>query len=167
MKPKIHKLYRNNIWPFVLVVSYGGFWFPKAGLVLFPMLITIMLIGIFRNRYWCGKLCPRGAFLDRLKSLVFFPANPLPKIFKSEKFKIGFLVILMSFFIRNTILALMSIGEIGFWDRLGLAGVLMCALTTTIALGFALFYQPRAWCTVCPMGTVQTKLYQFRALRTE
>jgi len=43
-------------------------------------------------------------------------------------------------------------GSIGHW---GSVFWLMCLVTTAIALVLAVIYRPRAWCAICPVGTLQ------------
>jgi ferredoxin-type protein NapH len=47
--------------------------------------------------------------------------------------------------------------------------VTMCILTTSIAILFGAVFAPRAWCSFCPMGTMQRALggskYQLQVKR--
>jgi len=153
-------MYKKLIWPFVFIISILGFWVPVLGLLMYPMLLTIMVMGIFRGRYWCGHVCPRGAMLDiPLKKLKGKNKN-IPMIFKNTVFKIIILVLLMSFFILNTIKAFTYWNDSIFWEKLGMVGVNMCAITTTVAIILGFFIHHRAWCSFCPMGTVQSSLHK-------
>jgi polyferredoxin len=38
----------------------------------------------------------------------------------------------------------------------------MCILTTTISIILGIFTKHRGWCAVCPMGTLQEKIYKIR-----
>ncbi len=155
-------MYRKLIWPLVLIISILGFWFPLLGLLMYPMLFAIMILALFRGRYWCGNVCPRGALLDipLLKIKGKSKNKSLPKFFNNILFKIVVLILLMGFFMLNTVKAFAYWDEAWFWERLGMVGVNMCAITTVAALilGFAIHH--RAWCSFCPMGTVQSTLYK-------
>ncbi len=158
-------MYRLLVWPFVLFVSIGGFWFPKLGLLMYPMLVFIMVFGIFRGRYWCGNICPRGAFLDiPIKSLKG-KNKKIPKLFHDGSFKVLALVLLMGFFIINTVKAFGHWNTFLFWDKLGAVGVNMCAITTALALILGFTIHHRAWCSFCPMGTVQSSLHRANTKR--
>jgi len=46
----------------------------------------------------------------------------------------------------------------GMVDKVGMVFVTMCLLTTSISILFEVSLSPRAWCTFCPMGTLQRRL---------
>ena len=152
--------YRSLIWPFVLIVSVGGFWFPKLGLLMYPMLLFIMGMGVFRGRYWCGNICPRGAFLDIPVKSMKGKNKSIPILFNNRMFKLLMLILLMGFFMTNTVRAFNYWDEAIFLDKLGMVGVVMCAVTTLIALVLGFTIHHRAWCSFCPMGTVQSSLHK-------
>ncbi|MFH1223109.1 MAG: 4Fe-4S binding protein [Pseudomonadota bacterium] len=155
-------MYKKLIWPFVFIISIGGFWFPILGLTMYPMLIFIMFMGFFNGRYWCGHLCPRGAMLDVPVTKFSHKGKRIPHIFKGKALKILALVTLMGFFILNTVRAFNYWDMSVFWEKLGMVGVIMCAITTALALILGFSFKPRTWCAFCPMGTVQTSLYKIR-----
>jgi ferredoxin-type protein NapH len=43
----------------------------------------------------------------------------------------------------------------GIADKVGMVFVAMCILTTSVSILFGISIAPRAWCTFCPMGTLQ------------
>ncbi|MCX6674905.1 MAG: 4Fe-4S binding protein, partial [Methanothrix sp.] len=47
------------------------------------------------------------------------------------------------------------IGTNGIVDKIGMVLVTICILTTSIAILFGVLIAPRAWCSFCPMGTLQ------------
>jgi len=153
--------YRLFIWPIVLIISFAGFFYPKMGLAIFPMFLVIMIMGFFKGRHWCGNYCPRGAFLDiPVRKIGNF--DKINKLFKTKTFRIAVLILLMSLFMRNVILSFGHTGQSEFWDKLGMAGVMMCTITTSFGLILALTVNPRSWCTFCPMGTVQKFLHSVK-----
>lgn len=153
--------FRKAVWLIVPFVSIAGFAYPKLGLFIFPLFATIMVMGFFTGRYWCGNFCPRGSFFDLpVRRIAAFAG--IPRIFKTVWFRGLILVLLMGFFTRNTVNAFSLYGSTAFLDRLGMAGVMMCAVTTTIGLIFSFTINPRSWCTFCPMGTVQKMLHSLR-----
>jgi polyferredoxin len=40
--------------------------------------------------------------------------------------------------------------------------VSMCILTTLISIVLGIFTRHRGWCAICPMGTLQEKIYKIR-----
>ena len=43
----------------------------------------------------------------------------------------------------------------GVIDKIGMVFVIICLTTTLIAVFFGILISPRAWCSFCPMGTLQ------------
>ena len=43
----------------------------------------------------------------------------------------------------------------GVVDKVGMVFVTMCILTTSVSILFGVAIAPRAWCSFCPMGTMQ------------
>ena len=48
----------------VMIVSFGGIFYPKLGYFLLLVFASLMVIAPFRGRWFCGNLCPRGSFVD-------------------------------------------------------------------------------------------------------
>lgn len=76
----------------------------------------------------------------------------IPKIFLSAWFKWLFLAVFMAFFISQLIISPKNPAAIGF------VFVRMCIITTIIAVILGIPLKERAWCAICPMGTLQTKI---------
>lgn len=43
----------------------------------------------------------------------------------------------------------------GIVDKIGMVFVTLCIITTSVAILFGVIIAPRAWCSFCPMGTIQ------------
>jgi ferredoxin-type protein NapH len=71
---------------------------------------------------------------------------------RSLWFRIPIFLAMMGFMIWRII------GTQGMVDKVGMVFVTMCILTTAISILFGAFIAPRAWCTFCPMGTLQRTL---------
>ena len=93
----------------------------------------------------------RGSFLDIVLSKVS-PQRPLPKIFKKQWFRWMIFVLFISF------LAFRIIFTEGNFISVGAVFVTMCLMTTIIAIVLGLLMKQRAWCMICPMGTLQEKI---------
>lgn len=149
------------MWPLVPLVSFGGFIYPKVGLMLFPMLVLIMISGFFRGRFWCGNICPRGAFLD-IPVRKISPGKKIGRFFSGRAVRIAALVMMFSVFGINIYRAFQFYGTSSFLDRLGMVGVMMCAVTTSVALILSIGIHHRTWCSFCPMGTIQKFLHSLK-----
>lgn len=147
----------------VLIVSIGGIFYPKLGFFLLVVFASLMIIAPFRGRWFCGNLCPRGSFVDFWLSPLSREIK-IPAQFRSMKLRALIFVILMGFMIYRII------QTDGVVDRVGMVFVTLCIITTSIAILFGAIIAPRAWCSFCPMGTLQRamggKKYQLKVDET-
>jgi len=132
----------------VLIVSIGGVWYPKLGYFLLIIFASLMLISPFKGRWFCGNLCPRGSFNDIWLSKVT-RKKKIPPFLRSAWIRVPVFILLMGFMI------LRIIQTKGIIDKIGMVFVTMCIVTTAISILLGIFISPRAWCTFCPMGTLQ------------
>ena len=141
---------RSYKWLLALImvaVIALGWKFPVLGFVV-PVAMGGGIIGaFFRGRWVCGNACPRGSFLDTwFKPLA---ANRrLPRWLKSSVSRWSVLVVLMGF--MGYRLSLQPTDPL-HWGRVFWQ---MCLVTTLVALGLGLAYSTRAWCAICPVGTM-------------
>lgn len=135
----------------VIIVSIGGIFYPKLGYFLLLVFATLMIIAPFRGRWFCGNLCPRGSFVDFWLGPISRKVK-IPPIFRSMWFRIPVFIILMGFMVYRII------QTEGVVDKVGMVFVTLCIMTTTASILFGVLFSPRAWCTFCPMGTVQRSM---------
>ncbi len=132
----------------VIIISLGGIFYPKLGYFLLIVFATLMIIAPFRGRWFCGNLCPRGSFVD----FWLGPLSrklPIPPILRSMWIRVPIFIILMGFMVFRIVQTQ------GVVDKVGMVFVTICLLTTAIAILFGIIIAPRAWCSFCPMGTMQ------------
>jgi len=132
----------------VLIISLGGIFYPKLGYFLLLVFASLLLIAPFRGRWFCGNLCPRGSFVDFWLAPISRKVR-IPSILKSMKIRVPIFIALMGFMIFRII------NTNGIVDKVGMVFVTLCILTTSIAILFGVIIAPRAWCSFCPMGTLQ------------
>jgi polyferredoxin len=135
----------------VIIVSIGGIFYPKLGYFLLVVFATLMIIAPFRGRWFCGNLCPRGSFVDFWLGPISRKVK-IPSIFKSMWFRVPVFIILMGFMLFRIMQAE------GVVDKVGMVFVTLCIMTTTASILFGVLFSPRAWCTFCPMGTMQRSM---------
>ena len=135
----------------VIIVSVGGIYYPKLGYFVPLVFLTLLIISPFRGRWFCGNLCPRRSFNDFWIGKIS-RNKKIPSSFRSIWLRISVFIFLMGFMI------LRIANTEGAVDKVGMVFVTMCILTTSISIIFGAFISPRAWCTFCPMGTVQRYL---------
>lgn len=107
-------------------------------------IITVLLLG---NRYFCGNICPRGAFLDIFVSKIS-KNKSAGKFIHTPILKMIILIAIFGFFLINLykISDYLSLTVL-FWK--------MCLVTTLIGIILAFFINERAWCMICPIGTIE------------
>lgn len=132
----------------VLIVSIGGIFYPKLGYFLLLVFASLMIIAPFRGRWFCGNLCPRGSFADFWIAPISRKAK-IPPAFRSMCIRAPIFVALMGFMVFRIIQTQ------GVVDKVGMVFVTMCILTTSVSILFGVAFAPRAWCSFCPMGTLQ------------
>jgi polyferredoxin len=138
------------IWVFPLI-AIGGLFYPMLGYLMLIMMLVLIPLSYFKSRYWCGNICPRGAFLDIVQSR-FTLNRSLPRFMTRKWFRWMVFGLFMSVFISRMVATggnLLAIGGVF---------VSMCVITTIIAIALGSTTKPRAWCMVCPMGTLQEHL---------
>jgi polyferredoxin len=145
-----------TLWIIVVITIVGGLFYPLLGFIVPIVMLTGIIGGIFKGRYVCGWLCPRGAFLDRILRPIS-PKHEIPAYLRGRVFRWVILALLMGFMAWQISL---DPGDIHHWGRVF---VRICIITTGIGVVLALFVHPRTWCSFCPMGTLQSAVGGSRA----
>ncbi|MDP8216872.1 MAG: 4Fe-4S binding protein [Candidatus Kaelpia imicola] len=138
------------IW-FLPLITIGGLFYPLLGYLVIAMMATLLMLLFFKKRYWCWNLYPRGAFLDGVMSKASLK-KPVPKLFTKQRFRRVILFIFM------LIIVYRMINTGGDILAIGAVFVSACLITTIIVIIMAVVVKPRAWCSICPMGTLQDKV---------
>ncbi len=145
------RIIQLSLWPVVAVVIAFGWRYPVLGYSVPVVMLMGMVGGFVRGRYVCGHLCPRGAFFDRVMPSLS-RRRPIPAWMRSGIFRWSVLAALMAFMVYRIA------QNPGSFDHWGQVFWLMCTVTTAVGVVLAVFIHPRAWCTFCPMGTMQSAL---------
>jgi ferredoxin-type protein NapH len=145
------------VW-FLPLVVIGGFFYPMLGYLVLAAILFMLVLSIFKARFWCWNFCPRGSFLDLGLSKIS-RNKAIPKIFTKQWFRWSVFVVIMSLFTLQTIRTEGSIRLIG------LVFVIMCAVSTVIAAILGIATKHRAWCMICPMGLLQEKIGKIKDRR--
>lgn len=141
------KTVRFILGTLTLIVLLTGWNFHFLGWIV-PAAMVLGVLGalIFGNRFICGYVCPRGAFLDSYVSKIA-KKNAAPSFMHGNVLKAGVLVLLFGFFFFNIYkMQDYSLLPFLFWK--------MCFITTLIGLGLAFFINERSWCMICPIGSL-------------
>jgi len=135
----------------LFVIVIGGLWYPLLGYIVVAMMAFFLTLSVFRSRYWCWHLCPRGSFLDIALSKVSRQKTQ-PRFVSRIWFRSIVFIGVMGFFVYR----LRQTG--GDIIAIGAVFVSMCLITTIIAIILGIVFRHRMWCSFCPMGFLQERL---------
>jgi polyferredoxin len=144
----VKRRYRWGLALVMLLVLGGGWKYPFLGFVVPVVMISGLFGASFRGRIVCGKFCPRGSFFDTWFKPLGGSAR-IPPLLTSPRFRWSILVLLFSF------MGFQLASDAGDPAHWGLVFWRVCLITSLIALTVGVIYRPRAWCSFCPMGTIQ------------
>lgn len=156
MRPVRKKLPFDSIqdWSFILmivffVLSFIDRRFGILGLVCLAVPIVLSLLGYGRTH--CSHICPRGSFLSKVVGRISLK-NKLPKLFRSDVVKYGLLVFFFMCMFGNVLRF--------FPDWIAMANGMFQIMVGSLFVGivFGFIFQPRSWCTFCPIGTFTSEI---------
>jgi len=147
---KFQPAYKWLLAVIVVVVLLLGWRFPALGFVVPVVMAAGMGGGVFRGRWVCGNLCPRGSLFDTW--LGALPRRPVPEWMTRPAFRWGVMVGLVGFMIAQIAT------DPGNWQHWGVVFWRMCLVTTLAGLVLAARFTSRGWCKVCPVGTVAAQV---------
>ena len=136
-------------------ISVAGYFFPAAGLFVIAMMVTALVINSRQSRGFCTSVCPNGRSLS---ALIPNRTNgkSLPKLMAAKEFRralCGFAMFCMLNLSLRSGGALAGIGRV-FW--------MIYLASVGISFVMGVVFKPRAWCSICPMGTLQDSLRSIR-----
>ncbi|NMB02908.1 MAG: 4Fe-4S dicluster domain-containing protein [Firmicutes bacterium] len=150
-------------WPFTLVVAVGGLWWPRLGLLVLPIMLSLAIISFFRGRFWCGNVCSHGSLYDFVLG-PFSRHRNIPRFLKSPVM-VWFFFGFFGYNITRRVVAVAGLwGTQTFWDRLGFIFVISYLMVLLVGGTLAVFIRPRTWCNFCPMGTMEKLSYKLGKL---
>ncbi|MDR0291437.1 MAG: 4Fe-4S binding protein [Elusimicrobium sp.] len=131
----------------LIVLALGWKYSVLDWIVPAAILAGIAGVIILGNRFVCGHLCPRGAFLDVFVSKIS-KKKSAPAFVHGLPLKITVLAVFSAvFFFKLYMMSDYSQLPVLFWQ--------MCLVTTLIGVALAFFINERAWCMICPVGTIE------------
>ena len=145
------------LWVILLGFLISGWFFPTIGIIAIICMIAPVLYGLLKGgRFWCGTFCPRGSFLAKIIGPLSRKGR-IPALIGSNLFRYGLLVFLFFNFAWGIYRAA------GNTELIGRVFIQIILVTTLLGIAMGIKYQPRTWCTVCPMGTLTTAAGKTRA----
>lgn len=143
-KRKRLQAYTSVALPVILV---GGWFYPYLGFFLLICMFGAVGLAALRGRTWCDWMCPRGSFYDLFLKRLSRNAE-VPSFMRTNAFRSILLGVLM------TALGVQIYLARGDANAIGIAFMRVLTVTTTAGIVLGAVFQQRAWCHVCPMGTV-------------
>lgn len=140
----VKQLLMAVVFVFILI---GGWFYPLLGYFIPACMLLGVGIAISKGRKWCDWYCPRGSFWDYMIR-PFSPKKEIPKGIKSLRTRIAVLLFLM---------ASMIIQIIKRWPdtyKIGMFFMTMLTATTVLGIILAFLFHQRAWCYLCPIGSI-------------
>ena len=117
-------------WIIIAYIILAWF-FPVVGLLALICMIGPVVTSIYKGRWWCGHVCPRGNMYDRL-------------------------FIFGMFGVQLTFTVPWSEGGLAMWAGIGRVFWTIIVMTTIVGVVLSFIYAPRTWCSFCPMGTISS-----------
>lgn len=144
-------------YSYVILITFMilGLFDFRIGLIAILCMVGPIILSLFKGRFWCGNICPRGSFYDNVVS-KFSNKKKVPKFLKSTFFRLIVTVIMLTMF---------TLGMIKNWGNLYAMGFIfyrLIAVTTLIGIILSLFYNHRTWCNFCPMGSIASLISFFK-----
>jgi polyferredoxin len=104
-----------------------------------------------KGKVHCSHYCPRGSFLGKFLKPISMD-NSLPVWMRGEKFKNSLMILMFTVFGVSLYL---SGGDL---NKMAFAVLRLIIVSSVFAIMLGLFFKPRAWCQVCPMGHITGKM---------
>ena len=138
-----------------------GWFYPVIGLLALICMIGPVLTSIWRGRFWCGNVCPRGNMYDRLLS-KYSPHRPIPRFVRTFGFRLFMVFFIFTMFGIQLSQARWSEGGMAMWSDIGRVFWTIIVMTTVVGIILSFIYAPRTWCSFCPMGTMTQLICRLR-----
>ena len=154
-KKQFHRHFATPGQPlYWIIIAYIllGWFFPVVGLAAIICMIGPVLFSIWRGRWWCGNVCPRGNLYSQVLS-KYSPHRPIPKFVRTFEFRLFMVFFIFTMFGIQLSFVPWSQGGLAMWAGIGKVFWTIIVVTTIVGIVLAFIYAPRTWCSFCPMGT--------------
>lgn len=149
------QLWKKYSFSILLAFIVLGLFDLRIGLIAIICMIAPIIVSLFKGRFWCGNLCPRGSFYDNVV-IKFSNKKKTPKLLKSIYFRIAATLFMLTIF---------TLGMMKNWGNfygMGLVLYRLIVVTTVLGIVLSLFYNHRTWCNFCPMGSIAALISHFK-----
>lgn len=132
-----------------LVLLVTGWFYSLVGYFIPLCMVAGVGLAIVRGRKWCNWMCPRGSFADTYMKIIS-PGRTIPRWLRGWPVRAGVLAFLM---------LMLTFQIIRLWPdpyAIGRFFVVLLTITTVVGVFMALFLHQRAWCSICPIGSLSS-----------
>ena len=133
---------------FVGLVIAGWFYSLIGYFIPLCMVAGVGLASV-RGRTWCNWMCPRGSFADTYMKAIS-PGRNIPVVLRKVPVRLGVIAFLM---------AMLTFQIVRLWPdafAIGHFFIVLLTITTIIGILLATFIHQRAWCSICPIGSLSS-----------
>ncbi|MBT9148751.1 MAG: Phenol hydroxylase P5 protein [Dehalococcoidia bacterium] len=152
-------LVRRYVWFLTILIGIGGQFVPVLGLLVPFIMAALIGMSLFKGKYWCGNFCPHGSFFDNLLQPISRHVK-IPDFFRSRLVIAAVLLFFMYNMTTRFIRVYGALGTAEFYERLGFMFANTYLMVLLIGGLLAVVINPRTWCQLCPMGTMQVIFYK-------
>ncbi len=133
---------------FIALVAAGWFYSLIGYFIPLCMVAGVGLASI-RGRTWCNWMCPRGSFADTYMKAIS-PKRNIPPALRRVPVRLGVIVFLMAMLTFQIVRLTPDAYAIGRFF------IVLLTVTTIIGIFLAIFIHQRAWCSICPIGSLSS-----------
>ncbi|MCX5893648.1 MAG: 4Fe-4S binding protein, partial [Deltaproteobacteria bacterium] len=144
---KVRRLKQSLLGTGFVLLLGAGWLYPLIGYFIPACMVLGIGLAAFRGRSWCDWLCPRGSFEDALVARIS-RRRRIPEVLRRPPLRVAVMTLLMGLLTFQIIRLLPDPWAIGG------AFILLLTITTTVGVVLGVLYQQRAWCYICPIGTM-------------
>ncbi len=136
-------------WSWIFMVLFMGFgvYDYRIGILgLLCMALPILHALMGRGKIHCRSYCPRGSIFGKWLPLFSFQRD-MPAPLTHKNFKRFMLIFMLSAFG-------FSLYQAGWnFEKIAFSVFRFMVASTLVGVILGVFFKPRSWCVVCPMGT--------------
>jgi polyferredoxin len=132
-----------------LVLLAAGWFYSLIGYFIPLCMVAGVGLAAVRGRKWCNWMCPRGSFADSYMKAIS-PERRMPRWLRGTMVRAGVIIFLMS---------MLTYQIVRLWPdpyAIGRFFVVLLTVTTVVGVFMALFLHQRAWCSICPIGSLSS-----------
>ena len=132
-----------------IVLLIAGWFYSLIGYFIPLCMVAGVGLAAFRGRKWCSWMCPRGSFADTYMKAIS-PERRMPRWLRGTVVRAGVIVFLMS---------MLTYQIVRLWPdpyAIGRFFVVLLTVTTVVGVFMALVLHQRAWCSICPIGSLSS-----------